>query len=180
MFVMKVKSKKKKTQLTWGDIARMAEKREATEYLLKLRKRRMEEAKKRAPMVKKNAIERAREMPHLDKLEHEEARLKVQVKENKIRGRDDVAILLGAKLDGLREEIAARKRERAKKRKLAIERATEAYSYSFKLIAKPELLEKRHMYERMKKIAEGNSNKRLIHHCEDMLEEINEWLKKRK
>jgi len=35
------------------------------------------------------------------------------------------------------------------------------------------------MYERMKKIAEGNSNELLVHHCEDMLREINKWLRKK-
>ena len=83
-----------------------------------------------------------------------------------------------------KDEYLLKLRE-AKKRaplvkKGAIERETEAYSYNFKRIDTPELLEKRHMYERMKKIAEGKSNELLVHHCEDMLKEINKWLKERK
>ncbi len=62
----------------------------------------------------------------------------------------------------------------------AIETATEAYSSSFRSIPRPMLLEKKSTYQRMKKIAEGNKNELLVHHCEDMLEEINKWLKKRK
>ena len=81
--------------------------------------------------------------------------------------------------------LRERQMEKAKKRaplgkKGAIERATEAYSSSFEHMETKDLREKRHMYERMKKIAEGNSNELLVHHCEYMLEEINEWLKKRK
>ena len=66
-----------------------------------------------------------------------------------------------------------------RRKKGAIERETNAYSYGFRAMAEPELLEKRHMYEGMKKIAEGNSNELLVHHCEDMLMEINKWLKKK-
>ena len=93
-----------------------------------------------------------------------------------------------ADIERLRKEKKAEyllKLREAKKRaslvkKGAIERGTKAYSYSFRWMAKPELLEKRHMYERMKKIAEGKSNELLVHHCEDMLKEINKWLKERK
>ena len=82
-------------------------------------------------------------------------------------------------------KLGERRMEKAKKRaplgkKGAIERETKAYSYSFKSITRPELLEKRRMYERMKKIAEGKSNELLVYHCEDMLREINKWLKERK
>jgi len=65
-------------------------------------------------------------------------------------------------------------------KKAAVERAAEAFSHGFELMTKPELLENRHTYERMKKIAEGNKNERLVHHCEDVLGEINKWLKERK
>jgi len=78
-----------------------------------------------------------------------------------------------------KDEELLKLRERRTVKKGAIERATKAYSYSFKWIARPELLEKRHMYERMKKIAEGNSNELLVHHCEDMLRGINKWLRKK-
>jgi len=70
-------------------------------------------------------------------------------------------------------------KKRALVKKGAIERENKAYSSSFKYMEPKGLREKRHMYERMKKIAEGNSNELLVHHCEDMLREINKWLKKK-
>jgi len=75
--------------------------------------------------------------------------------------------------------------EKAKKRaplvkKGAIERETEAYSYSFKRMDTPELLEKRHMYERMKKIALSNGKKVLVAICNSRLKKINEEIKLKK
>ena len=64
-------------------------------------------------------------------------------------------------------------------KKGAIERETEAYSYNFKRIDTPELLEKRHMYERMKKIALSNGKKVLVAICNSRLKKINEEIKLR-
>ena len=82
-----------------------------------------------------------------------------------------------------KDEYLLKLRE-AKKRaplvkKGAIERETEAYSYNFKRIDTPELLEKRHMYERMKKIALSNGKKVLVAICNSRLKKINEEIKLR-
>ncbi len=70
--------------------------------------------------------------------------------------------------------------ERQRLKKDAAENTIKAYSDNFRLLRKPELLEKKSMYQRMKRIAEGNKNEVLVHHCEDMLKGINELLKERK
>ena len=64
-------------------------------------------------------------------------------------------------------------------KKGAIERETKAYSYGFKWMARPELLEKRHMYERMKRIALSNGKKELVALCNSRLKKINEEIKLR-
>ena len=93
-----------------------------------------------------------------------------------------------ADLERLRKEKKAeyllklreRRMEEAKERAERRERGeTEAYSYGFKSIPTPELLEERHMYERMKKIALSNGKKELVALCNGRLKKIDEEIKLR-
>jgi len=76
-------------------------------------------------------------------------------------------------------EYLLKLREKQMVKKGTVERERRAYSSSFEHMETKDLREKKQMYERMKNIAEGNSNELLVHHCEDMLKEI-EIVKKRK
>lgn len=65
------------------------------------------------------------------------------------------------------------------KRAATVEKWKAGYISNFEWMTKKELLEKRQMYRKVKRIAEGNKNELLVHHCDDMLKEINKNLKKR-
>lgn len=101
------KKKLKKGQITLEDIERIEQHKKIMEEWVK-------DAKRRAPVIKKIAKERAEKIEHLDYLRAQEGLLKNQIKQNVKMGRPDVVILLEAELAGLQEEIAARERGKVK------------------------------------------------------------------